>query len=189
MESVLAVYITFLIGGIRWGLAPITVLVIYPMFPRRTPEQRKLVFNKHVIESNLVVGIILLFYATIWEQRAELFMVFYLVFGLHIALNNYGSLRGYHSAGKKKAYLVGFVKGSFLIVMGAVANYLEFGKGTNLWQMGICMVLLMAILGIAAKYLDKPSEYNRLSLAMAWKQAGLVAGGTVISVVVNLIIL
>lgn len=189
MESVLAVYITFLIGGIRWGLAPITVLVIYPMFPRRTPEQRKLVFNKHVIESNLVVGIILLFYATIWEQRAELFMVFYLVFGLHIALNNYGSLRGYHSADKKKAYLVGLVKGSFLIVMGAVANYLEFGKGTNLWQMGICMVLLMTILGIAAKYLDKPSEYNRLSLAMAWKQAGLVAMGALISTVVSLVIL
>ena len=188
MESVLAIYITFLIGGIRWGLAPITVLVLYPMFPRRTPEQRKLVFNKHVIESNLVVGIILLFYATIAEKRAELFMIFYLVFGLHIALNHYGSMRGYHGASKKVAYRVGFLKGLFLIIVGAIANNMEFGIGTNLWQIGLCVIVLIVVLGIAARYLDKLKEYSRLSLAMAWKQAGLVMIGTVVSTVVSLIV-
>ncbi len=189
MESVLAIYITILVGGIRWGIAPIIVLVLYPMFPRRTPEQRQLVFNKHVIESNIIVGIIFLFFATLIEGRQQLFMVFYLVSGLHIALNTYGGLRGYHGFIKKKAYGIAFAKGSFLLGMGAIVSLMEFGIKVHLGQVGLCFIILILILGIATKYLDKMSEYNRLSLAMAWKQTGLVAAGTLIGTLMSYVIL
>ncbi len=175
LGGLVGAYATALLGGWTWLLIMLLAFVTYPIVPKMTEEEKKLIMDYPVLASNVAVGLFWVWLGFVLEQSVWGFNCFVLAFSGHQAMNMHVRLVLYHKATEKMAFLKALLKSSVTILMpAALVMHYNFKASISLGVIGFQLLALMGSI-FAVNYFCKRYDYTVADAKNGWRNAGVVA--------------
>ena len=150
-ETAVVGYLTTIFYGFYALFAPTMMFLTVMNLPRRSEKEKKLKYDSRIIETNIIIGITICILASITGMKKELFMLYSLVYSMHLVVNSCVRFKYYFNCNEPTALLNGYTKGLILIFLPSILiEYLVFGEvletGIMLVMVGVLLASGLAIL-------------------------------------------
>lgn len=180
-EGLVVAYLIIILGGWIWVIAPITLFITYSIFPRLIEVERKSVMNYHIVASNVAVGLLCAWMASIIGTKQLFFYGFTCAFACHLAMNTYIRFSCYMKRREIESILFAFTKAILFIIVPGVFIY-KFGFGSSLSIYSIIIELFSVLIAIIINTkLKKYVHYEIVCSTSAWANSITVLILTVIA--------
>lgn len=174
MEGVIASYIIIVLGGWMWVFAPLVLYGTHAVLPALTDIERKKVINYHIVTTNLSVGVLWVWFASVTEMRDIFFYGFICAFGCHLSMNTFIRFHYYIKYKNVKSVILSFAKGAvFVLIPGFIFYYFEFARFLDVqWIAAALGTLLISVIITlkATKYIN----YEMVMARLGWINALIV---------------
>lgn len=176
MAEILVVgYLVLLLYGGYAIFPPLMVYYATLRFPKRKQNEKKNIYDARIVETNVLVGLVVAVLATITGLKAELFMVYSLAFGMHLAINTYVRFKFFLKHSISFSVAMGFAKGLiFIFIPCLLIQYLVFKQTTPIGLIILSLILLFASC-IAIMIAKKDVKKEETSMKNAYLHMKIVA--------------
>jgi phytol kinase len=160
--ALLVAYVTLILGGIVWAIAPLFLLLTFSIFPLMNKEEKKLVLTYHVIECNTIVGMVCLWFSSLFPKFSILlFMASSLSYTCQLLINSYNRIYNFHKVSKVLAASIAFLKAIiFVLTPTFILKQIAF-NGLNLGE-GILFTGILVCTIPVAIWLNKNYDYKQI---------------------------
>ena len=125
--------------GIYALFAPAMLFLTVMNFPKKCEKEKELKYDARIIETNIIIGITICILALLTDLKKELFMLYNLVYAMHLVVNSCVRFKYYFNCNEIVSLLYSFTKGLLLIfIPGVFLGYLIFGE---MIQTGIMIIM------------------------------------------------
>ena len=114
-------------------------------FPKVTEKEQNNLYDARIIETNVILGIAICGIVAITGWKAEFFMIYALVYSMHLAINTFVRLKYYFNMSEINSIILSFAKGLCFIFLPSLAiQNLVFHNLPSLQMIILMIVCLFA---------------------------------------------
>ena len=129
VETAVVGYLSAMLYGIYAIFAPAMLFLTVMNFPKRCEKEKELKYDARIIETNIIIGLTICILASLTNMRKELFMLYNLVYSMHLVINSCVRFKYYFNCNEPTSLLYSYTKGLvFIFLPGIFLGYLVFGE-------------------------------------------------------------
>lgn len=179
-ETAVVGYLTTMFYGVYALFAPAMMFLTVMNLPKKCEKEKKNKYDARIIETNIIIGITICILAAITGMKKELFMIYSLVYAMHLIVNSCVRFKYYFNCSEAISLLHSFTKGIVLIFLPSIfIEYLVFGEVLKTGMMYVMIaVALLSGLAILIQRHDKKEE--EITIENGYIHMLIVLAGTVI---------
>lgn len=121
IEFVVAGYLTVLLYGFYAIFPPLMLLLTVMTYPSKRSSEVNNIYDARIIETNVTIGIAISAIAAILHLKEHLFMIYALVYAMHLTINSYVRFKYYLNLTDDNSLIYAFIKGLCFILIPSVA--------------------------------------------------------------------
>ena len=130
--------------GIYALFAPAILFLTVMNLPKRNEKEKQIKYDSRIIETNIIIGITICILASLTNMKKELFMLYSLVYAMHLTVNSCVRFKYYFDCKEPSALLYSFTKGLLLILLpNTFLGYFVFGE---IISSGMLIIMCSALL-------------------------------------------
>lgn len=150
-EIIVVGYLTITLYGIYAVVPPLMLFFTCMSFPKLKENEKKYIYNARIIETNVAIGIAICGIVEITGLRSEFFMIYGLVYSMHLTINTFIRFKYYLKLSEIKSLIFAFFKGLiFVFWPSLIIQKNVFGTLQSTMMIGI-MIIALFFSGILIK--------------------------------------
>jgi len=129
VEALVIGYLTVTLYGVYALIPPVILFLTCMRFPKVRENEKNNLYDARIIETNVVIGIVICGIAAITGLKSELFMIYALVYSMHLAINTFIRLKYYFNLTELDSVLLSAIKGlCFIFLPSLLIQKIVFGN-------------------------------------------------------------
>ena len=185
VETVVVGYLTAIFYGVYALFAPAMMFLTVMNLPKKSEKEKKNKYDARIIETNVIIGITICILASLTGMKEELFMLYTLVYSMHLVVNSCVRFKYYFNKTESTALLLAYMKGTFLIFIPSIfIQYLIFG---SVIEEGMLLIMLGVLLasGLAIIVQRQNQKEEVISVENGYIQMMIVLGGCLFTAIIQ----
>lgn len=151
VEVIVVGYLTITLYGIYAVIPPLMLFLTCMSFPRLRENEKNNIYDARIIETNVVIGIAICGIVAITGLKSEFFMVYGLVYSMHLTVNTFVRFKYYLKLSEISSLILAFLKGLiFVFLPSLIIQQNVFGTIHSLLMIAV-MIVALFISGILIK--------------------------------------
>ena len=151
VEVIVVGYLTITLYGIYAVIPPLMLFLTCMSFPRLRENEKNNIYDARIIETNVVIGIAICGIVAITGFKSEFFMVYGLVYSMHLTVNTFVRFKYYLKLSEMSSLILAFLKGLiFVFLPSLIIQQNVFGTIHSLLMIAV-MIVALFISGILIK--------------------------------------
>lgn len=111
VEVIVVGYLTITLYGIYAVIPPLMLFFTCMSFPRLKENEKNNIYDARIIETNVAIGIAICGIVAITGLKSEFFMVYGLVYSMHLTVNTFVRFKYYLKLSEMSSLILAFLKG------------------------------------------------------------------------------
>lgn len=174
IEFAVAGYLTVLLYGFYALFPPLMLLLTVMTYPSKRSNEVNNIYDARIIETNITIGIAICAIAAILNLKEHLFMVYALVYAMHLTINSYVRFKYYLNLTEDNSLIYAFIKGLLFIIIPSVAVHkIVFGISPTP-QMLIASIVALFASGVFIYIYKKDQKKEVISVENGYMHMKIV---------------
>ena len=174
-EAVVVGYLTIILYSWYALIPPLILFLTVMRFPKVSSEEKDLVYDARIIETNVALGLAISVIASITGLKEEIFMTYATCYAMHLAVNTFVRFKYHFKMTDLQALILAFLKGlGFIFIPGLFIQRFYLKYQTN-WIMVGTMAILLFGSTLAILYHKKNVKKEKVSIKNGYMHMKIVA--------------
>ena len=174
-EAVVVGYLTIILYSWYALIPPFIMFLTVMRFPKVSAEEKDLVYDARILETNIVLGLAISVIASITGLKEEIFMTYATCYAMHLAVNTFVRFKYHFYMTDLQSLLLAFLKGlGFIFIPGLFIQRFYLKYQTNWIMVGTMAVLLFGST-LSILYHKKNVKKEEVSLKNGYMHMKIVA--------------
>ena len=174
-EAVVVGYLTIILYSWYALIPPLILFLTVMRFPKVSSEEKDLVYDARILETNVALGLVISVIASITGLKEEIFMTYATCYAMHLAVNTFVRFKYHFKMTDLQALIFAFLKGlGFIFIPGLFIQRFYLKYQTN-WIMVGTMAILLFGSTLAILYHKKNVKKEKVSIKNGYMHMKIVA--------------
>ena len=174
VEVIVVGYLTITVYGIYAVIPPLMLFLTCMSFPRLRENEKNNIYDARIIETNVVIGIAICGIVAITGFKSEFFMVYGLVYSMHLTVNTFVRFKYYLKLSEMSSLILAFLKGLiFVFLPSLIIQQNVFGTIHSLLMIAV-MIVALFISGILIKIEKRNVKEEEINIKNGYMHTQIV---------------
>ena len=174
VEVIVVGYLTITLYGIYALIPPLMLFLTCMSFPRLRENEKNNIYDARIIETNVVIGIAICGIVAITGLKSEFFMVYGLVYSMHLTVNTFVRFKYYLKLSEMSSLILAFLKGLiFVFLPSLIIQQNVFGTIHSLLMIAV-MIVALFISGILIKIEKRNVKEEEINIKNGYMHTQIV---------------
>ena len=174
VEVIVVGYLTITLYGIYAVIPPLMLFLTCMSFPRLRENEKNNIYDARIIETNVVIGMGICGIVAITGLKSEFFMVYGLVYSMHLTLNTFVRFKYYLKLSEMSSLILAFLKGLiFVFLPSLIIQQNVFGTIYSPLMIAV-MIVALFISGILIKIEKRNVKEEEINIKNGYMHAQIV---------------
>ena len=174
VEVIVVGYLTITLYGIYAVIPPLMLFLTCMSFPRLRENEKNNIYDARIIETNVVIGIAICGIVAITGFKSEFFMVYGLVYSMHLTVNTFVRFKYYLKLSEMSSLILAFLKGLiFVFLPSLIIQQNVFGTIHSLLMIAV-MIVALFISGILIKIEKRNVKEEEINIKNGYMHTQIV---------------
>ena len=174
VEVIVVGYLTITLYGIYAVIPPLMLFLTCMSFPRLRENEKNNIYDARIIETNVVIGIAICGIVAITGFKSEFFMVYGLVYSMHLTVNTFVRFKYYLKLSEISSLILAFLKGLiFVFLPSLIIQQNVFGTIHSLLMIAV-MIVALFISGILIKIEKRNVKEEEINIKNGYMHTQIV---------------
>ena len=174
VEVIVVGYLTITLYGIYAVIPPLMLFLTCMSFPRLRENEKNNIYDARIIETNVVIGIAICGIVAITGLKSEFFMVYGLVYSMHLTVNTFVRFKYYLKLSEMSSLILAFLKGLiFVFLPSLIIQQNVFGTIHSLLMIAV-MIVALFISGILIKIEKRNVKEEEINIKNGYMHTQIV---------------
>ncbi len=174
VEVIVVGYLTITLYGIYAVIPPLMLFLTCMSFPRLRENEKNNIYDARIIETNVVIGIAICGIVAITGLKSEFFMVYGLVYSMHLTVNTFVRFKYYLKLSEISSLILAFLKGLiFVFLPSLIIQQNVFGTIHSLLMIAV-MIVALFISGILIKIEKRNVKEEEINIKNGYMHTQIV---------------
>lgn len=174
VEVIVVGYLTITLYGIYAVIPPLMLFFTCMSFPRLKENEKNNIYDARIIETNVAIGIAICGIVAITGLKSEFFMVYGLVYSMHLTVNTFVRFKYYLKLSEMSSLILAFLKGLvFVFLPSLIIQQNVFGTIHSPLMIAV-MIVALFISGILIKIEKRNVKEEEINIKNGYMHTQIV---------------